>query len=97
SIPSCASNAMTAPTLHASSFDAACSHAIYETSYFAAMFGMTLGWSLRTTGRDQIPKHGPALLISNHQSFIDPILVGLSTRRHLCYLARKTLFKNPAF
>jgi 1-acyl-sn-glycerol-3-phosphate acyltransferase len=80
--------------LHASAFEARCSAAIYETTFFCAAAGMTLGWSLRTEGRQNIPLSGPALLVSNHQSFFDPILVGLGTRRHLCYLARKTLFRH---
>jgi len=88
---------MTASPLHASPWDAVCSHLLYETSYFTAAMGMTLAWSLRTAGRHYVPRTGPALVIANHQSFLDPILVGLGTRRHLCYLARKTLFKNPLF
>jgi 1-acyl-sn-glycerol-3-phosphate acyltransferase len=83
--------------LHASSWDAFCSQLVYETTYYAAAAGMTLGWSLRTEGRQHIPATGPALLIANHQSFFDPLLVGLGTRRHLCFLARKTLFERPAF
>jgi 1-acyl-sn-glycerol-3-phosphate acyltransferase len=88
---------MTASTLHASTLDRACSLCLYESLYFTAAAGMTLGWSLRTEGRQHVPRTGPALLIANHQSYLDPILVGLSTRRHLCYLARKTLFNNPLF
>jgi 1-acyl-sn-glycerol-3-phosphate acyltransferase len=85
---------MTNPTLHASRLDALCSQFVYETTYITAALAMTLGWSLRTTGRQNIPATGPALLVSNHQSFIDPLLVGLATPRQLCFLARKTLFKN---
>jgi 1-acyl-sn-glycerol-3-phosphate acyltransferase len=39
-----------------------------------------------------VPRQGPALLIANHQSYIDPILIGLAARRRLNFLARKTLF-----
>src|SRR5438552_5239233 len=88
---------MTAPTLHASRFDALASHLVYETSYYVAAALMTAGWGLRTEGRQHIPARGAALLIANHQSFVDPVLIGLGKRRHLCYLARKTLFKNRAF
>jgi 1-acyl-sn-glycerol-3-phosphate acyltransferase len=45
-------------------------------------------------GQRNMPATGPALLIANHQSFLDPILCGLVARRPLVYLARKTLFKN---
>jgi 1-acyl-sn-glycerol-3-phosphate acyltransferase len=88
---------MTAPTLHASRSEAISSRIVYETTYYTAAAVMTLGWSLRTDGRQHIPATGPALLVANHQSFLDPLLVGLGTRRHLCYLARKTLFKHPTF
>jgi 1-acyl-sn-glycerol-3-phosphate acyltransferase len=88
---------MSGPTLHASRTDAWMSHVVYESVYAGAAVAMTLGWSLRSHGRHNIPKAGPALLIANHQSFIDPLLVGLGTRRHLCFLARKTLFKHPLF
>jgi 1-acyl-sn-glycerol-3-phosphate acyltransferase len=37
------------------------------------------------------------MLLSTHQSVLDPVLVGLISNRRLNYLARKTLFKNSAF
>jgi 1-acyl-sn-glycerol-3-phosphate acyltransferase len=88
---------MNGPTLHASPFDAWMSRFVYDGCYALSAVTLTLGWSLRTVGGRHIPKTGPALLVANHQSFIDPVLVGLSTRRHLCYLARKTLFRKRAF
>lgn len=57
----------------------------------------TLGFSLRMQGKHNMPLTGPALLISNHQSFLDPLIVGLVARRPLVYLARRTLFRNPYF
>jgi 1-acyl-sn-glycerol-3-phosphate acyltransferase len=72
------------------------SYLIYESAYWLSMCAMTLGFSLRTAGRRHIPCTGPALLIANHQSFVDPVLVGLATRRHLSFLARQTLFRRPA-
>jgi 1-acyl-sn-glycerol-3-phosphate acyltransferase len=67
-------------------------------SWFAIMATLfTTAFSLRTEGSSNVPASGPVLLIANHQSFIDPILIGLAARRHLRYLARKTLFQNPAF
>jgi 1-acyl-sn-glycerol-3-phosphate acyltransferase len=54
----------------------------------------TFGHSLRFAGRWNLPKSGPALLIANHESFIDPLLVGVSVRRHLAFLARSNLFKG---
>lgn len=72
------------------------SYAWYETCRIHIMAGLTFGFSLRFEGGRNIPSEGPALLVANHQSFIDPIAIGLTTSRQLHYLARKTLFK-PGF
>jgi 1-acyl-sn-glycerol-3-phosphate acyltransferase len=69
----------------------------YEATYWAAMTGMCLGFSLRIEGRHHVPRTGPALLIANHQSYLDPVLVGLASRRQLVYLSRKSLFRHPWF
>jgi 1-acyl-sn-glycerol-3-phosphate acyltransferase len=69
----------------------------YETVYLITHLGCTLTFSLRTEGRNNVPATGPVLLVANHGSFLDPILIGLSTRRHLSYLARKTLFRSLLF
>ena len=48
-------------------------------------------------GRHHIPRRGGALICCNHQSMLDPPIVGVAASRHLGYLARKTLFKHPLF
>lgn len=73
------------------------SYAWYETVSWATAAGLTLGFSLRIEGTQHVPRVGPALLVANHQSFLDPAIVGLAARRHVHYLARKTLFRFPAF
>jgi 1-acyl-sn-glycerol-3-phosphate acyltransferase len=47
--------------------------------------------------RERFPATGGFLLLSNHQSFLDPPLVGMFVPRRINYLARDTLFKNKAF
>lgn len=49
---------------------------------------------LHPSGRENIPDHGPLVLICNHQSFLDPMLCGIFVKRPLYYLARNTLFKG---
>lgn len=73
------------------------SHYWYETVYCTCAVGMTVGFSLRIEGSRHVPRTGPVLVIANHQSFLDPALVGLAAGRHLQFLARKTLFRIPAF
>jgi 1-acyl-sn-glycerol-3-phosphate acyltransferase len=69
----------------------------YETCYWMARAGMTWAFGLRTEGGENIPREGPVLLIGNHQSFLDPVAMGLAAPRHICYLARKTLFRHRHF
>lgn len=66
----------------------------YEATQWLSSMCMSLAFSLRSEGSRFIPRRGPALLVANHQSLFDPLLVGLASPRHLCYLARKTLFRN---
>jgi len=67
----------------------------YDCVYWSSFTVFTFGFSLRRSGWRNIPKRGPVLLVSNHQSMFDPVLVGLASRRYLSYLARKTLFEQP--
>ncbi len=69
----------------------------YHFNRCGVMAAISLGFSLRFKGGQHIPRRGPALLVANHQSFIDPLAIGLATPRQLRYLARKTLFKQPQF
>ncbi|MFK7960144.1 MAG: lysophospholipid acyltransferase family protein [Phycisphaerales bacterium] len=48
--------------------------------------------------REALPVEGPLLYVANHQSFLDPPMVGLQCKsRPAAFLARKTLFDNPLF
>src|SRR5687767_8549277 len=49
----------------------------------------------RYVGRSHVPKTGPVLLVSNHQSHLDPVLVGIACPRQLKFLARHDLFFWP--
>lgn len=51
----------------------------------------------RALGVNNVPQEGPVLLLSNHQSFLDPVLVALPLLRECAFMARDTLFDNPRF
>jgi 1-acyl-sn-glycerol-3-phosphate acyltransferase len=57
-------------------------------SAFRALFG------LRVRGGERLLKDGPVLVVANHQSFLDPPLIGTLYRSEMHFLARKTLFKG---
>lgn len=48
----------------------------------------------RIRGQEQLPSGG-ALLLINHQSFIDPLVVAVALHRPVSYLARHNLFDVP--
>lgn len=55
----------------------------------------SLWFRFRARGVERIPAEHGALLLINHQSFLDPMLVGLPVPRAVCYLARDSLFRVP--
>jgi 1-acyl-sn-glycerol-3-phosphate acyltransferase len=52
---------------------------------------------LRVVGLDDVPAEGPLLVVPNHDSQWDPVLVGLALRprRRLRFLARASLWRIP--
>jgi len=72
-------------------------HLCYEGVRWYGFPSLTLGWSLRIDGQRNVPQTGPVLVLANHQSFFDPVLIGLTSLRSYSFLARKTLFRNPIF
>jgi len=48
-------------------------------------------------GAEVVPVAGPVIVASNHQTFLDPPMVGLRLDRPPIYLARRSLFRNRLF
>lgn len=51
-------------------------------------------WRLRITGRERLPWHGPAVLVANHASLID-ILVLFGLFRPYKWVSKQEIFKVP--
>mgnify|MGYP006275682927 CR=1 FL=1 len=64
-------------------------HAVYHG---ARVFAETFG-TLEADGWDRLPS-GPCLIAANHQSMLDPPLIGASLTEQIAFVARKTLFDN---
>jgi 1-acyl-sn-glycerol-3-phosphate acyltransferase len=58
----------------------------FASTYLAAIFG------LRATGRKNIPDRGALMLVSNHLSHLDVLVLGILLDRPLNFVARSTLF-----
>ena len=58
---------------------------------------VTVLFRYRCHGRERIPTSGTVLVLSNHQSYLDPVLIGVAVNRQLNFLARETLFQWTPF
>jgi 1-acyl-sn-glycerol-3-phosphate acyltransferase len=54
-------------------------------------------FDLKVYGAEHIPPEGGVLLVSNHQSYLDPVLLAVKLTRPMSYLAKSELFKNRGF
>ncbi|MBV9875008.1 MAG: 1-acyl-sn-glycerol-3-phosphate acyltransferase [Verrucomicrobia bacterium] len=68
---------------------------IYRLGYTISKVVAKLGFRLRTYGQENLIEDGPAILASNHASYLDPPLVGVCCRKDVYFLARKSLFERP--
>lgn len=68
----------------------------YRLVYHGCRSAMEVFATLEVEGWDKVPD-GACLLASNHQSMLDPPLVGSCLPREIAFVARRTLFYNPVF
>ena len=54
-----------------------------------------IAFRLKIYGRENIIEEGPAIMASNHASFLDPPFVGVACRNEIFYLTRKSLLEKP--
>lgn len=52
-------------------------------------------YDFRVIGAENMKFNGPALIVANHVSFLDPLLIGQAFDEPLYFFARKTLFNHP--
>ena len=46
-------------------------------------------------GAERIPLHGPCIVVANHESTVDPFVLGMATPRAIRYMAKAELWRNP--
>jgi len=63
---------------------------VWKTTQAVALFY----FRRRVFHAERVPRHGPVILVANHASYFDPLLVGAAVPRDLHYLARASLFRH---
>jgi acyl-[acyl-carrier-protein]-phospholipid O-acyltransferase/long-chain-fatty-acid--[acyl-carrier-protein] ligase len=61
----------------------------------ALWFATRTVYKIRVEGRENIPERGGALLVSNHLSFVDALLLMASTDRFVRFLIFKDIYDHP--
>lgn len=62
---------------------------------FVAWILVSLLYRIRTNGSDNIPDEGPAILVCNHVSFVDALIIGGSIRRPIRFVMYYKIFEIP--
>lgn len=69
---------------------------IYKAVYHGARSFIEVFATLEAEGWEHVPQ-GACLFASNHQSMLDPPLIGSCLPREISFIARRSLFDNPIF
>src|SRR5579862_3612853 len=51
-------------------------------------------YSIKVRGGENLPKRGPALLVCNHISYVDPFLIGACTQRFIRFLMYRRFYET---
>jgi len=70
---------------------------IYSMGRIFARPWADLWFDLKVYGVEKVPKRGGVLIVSNHQSFLDPVLFAVKLPRPLSFFAKSELFENKYF
>jgi 1-acyl-sn-glycerol-3-phosphate acyltransferase len=62
---------------------------------FLAWIVINVVYRIRPTGLENIPNKGPVVVVCNHVSFIDPIILGGSVRRPMRFVMWYKIFQIP--
>jgi 1-acyl-sn-glycerol-3-phosphate acyltransferase len=67
----------------------------YWLGYHFSRLAGRLFFRLRVIRRERMIQSGPVILAMNHQSYLDPLLAGITCDRAIYFLARRTLLDAP--
>ena len=67
----------------------------YRFSVLAAKLLAKVFFRFKIIHPERLPEIGPVLIASNHVSYFDPPLIGITMPKEICFLARHTLYSNP--
>ncbi|HLE47999.1 MAG TPA: lysophospholipid acyltransferase family protein, partial [Candidatus Thermoplasmatota archaeon] len=67
----------------------------YTVSWYLTTPVVRTLFRTRFEGREHVPKKGPAIIASNHLSFLDHLIVGISIPRQIYFISKDQHFDYP--
>ncbi|HPO91647.1 MAG TPA: AMP-binding protein, partial [Victivallales bacterium] len=64
---------------------------------FAVVTLTNIIYKLRIEGDENIPENGPALIVSNHVSFVDGLLISAASSRIIRFMMHQDYYRHPFF
>lgn len=68
---------------------------LYQLFRFIFLIMFKITNRFRSIGAANLPDSGPVMLVSNHISNIDPLVLGSAVNRQVWYIAKDSLFRIP--
>jgi len=65
----------------------------YIIAKFIFLIIFKLSFRLKVTGQENIPQNGPFIIVANHSSLLDPIILGISIKPKIIFVAAAYLFE----
>jgi 1-acyl-sn-glycerol-3-phosphate acyltransferase len=70
---------------------------LWKTAQALVRIWTTVAFDLKVYGVRNVPRTGGVLVVANHQSLLDPLLLGVQHGRGMSYMAKSELFRNRFF
>ena len=64
---------------------------VYRVIRAACILYLGLRHRMKVEGLEHVPRKGGALIVSNHQSYLDIALIAAAVPRHVSFVARRSL------
>jgi len=68
---------------------------VYRIGRIMCRMWVDRAFDLKVYNANYVPRRGGVLIVSNHQSYLDPVLLAVKLHRPLSYMAKSELFENP--
>ncbi len=69
----------------------------WKFAYLVLWLPVKFLFRLKIIGKENLKFEGPAIIVSNHKSYIDPIVLGLAIKKPISFMAKAELFSYPIF